>query len=302
MVVHQQNEVLKDLKQLKLEMVSQKSVRETDLDVILESFKSIVKVVEPDMLQREHPPKMNSDLLALLAQWLEMRTDHFVLRKLRFYTIDDRFNEISTPHTATYQWIWDAGSTDHRTTTRLNINFARWLASNDSLYWISGKPGSGKSTMMKYISTNQQTIRLLEPWADGSKISVASFFFWNATKERLQKSRSLLLRSLLFQLLSRWPGWIRVLFPDPWQLLKSSTRLTMSPGLPSYSSNPSIKKITLVLSFSSPLNVCCRKDLSRGTSSSMESRHGWLNLSLFRTMSRGSGNRTLIQPGHLDKS
>jgi ABC-type lipoprotein export system ATPase subunit len=29
-----------------------------------------------------------------------------------------------------------------------------WLSSHDSLFWITGKPGSGKSTLMKFLAAH----------------------------------------------------------------------------------------------------------------------------------------------------
>lgn len=48
---------------------------------------------------------------------------------------------------------------------------------------LSGKPGSGKSTLMKYVSTEFREFchsnAVLSPWADGENLVACSFFFWN---------------------------------------------------------------------------------------------------------------------------
>ncbi|KAL9035737.1 MAG: hypothetical protein Q9180_004696, partial [Flavoplaca navasiana] len=68
-------------------------------------------------------------------------------------------------------------------------NFKNWLEgdSNDP-YWLSGKPGSGKSTLMKYISTEFrsycQSHDTLSTWTEAV---TCSFFFWNLGSS-LQKS------------------------------------------------------------------------------------------------------------------
>lgn len=36
-------------------------------------------------------------------------------------------------------------------------NFQEWLLSESNTYWISGKPGSGKSTLVKFLVTSNHT-------------------------------------------------------------------------------------------------------------------------------------------------
>lgn len=36
-------------------------------------------------------------------------------------------------------------------------DFVAWLEEGDGLYWIAGKAGSGKSTLMKYIASHPST-------------------------------------------------------------------------------------------------------------------------------------------------
>ena len=78
-------------------------------------------------------------------------------------------------------------------------NFADWLACGDGVYWINGKAGSGKSTLMSYITSERRTRKALTNWARSSDLLMVSFFFWNAGTG-LQKSSQGLLRSLLYQI------------------------------------------------------------------------------------------------------
>jgi len=68
------------------------------------------------------------------------------------------------------------------------------LEMHNGLLWIKGKPGSGKSTLMREIS------RTTEQQKAGENISTASFFF-NASGQLLERSPLGLFRSLLYQLL-----------------------------------------------------------------------------------------------------
>lgn len=92
-------------------------------------------------------------------------------------------------------------------------NFKEWLEgdSNDP-YWLSGNPGSGKSTLMKYISTEFssycQSHDTLSAWGDAV---TCSFFFWNLASSSLQKNYVGLLRSLLFQIAEQRPEMITIM-------------------------------------------------------------------------------------------
>ncbi|KAB8337258.1 hypothetical protein FH972_021560 [Carpinus fangiana] len=56
---------------------------------------------------------------------------------------------------------------------------SEWLISGNDYYWISGKAGSGKSTLTDYIWTNQRTDKGLDLWASGRDLLKLRFFFWN---------------------------------------------------------------------------------------------------------------------------
>ncbi|KAF7510814.1 hypothetical protein GJ744_005914 [Endocarpon pusillum] len=66
-------------------------------------------------------------------------------------------------------------------------SFVDWLEQGNGVYWINGKPGSGKSTLMNYITSEHQTKEVLTKWADGCDLVTASFYFWKPGTD-LQKS------------------------------------------------------------------------------------------------------------------
>jgi ankyrin repeat protein len=91
-------------------------------------------------------------------------------------------------------------------------DYKSWLARSQSLLWIIGIPGSGKSTLMKYIY-DQDTLQT-ETKDDKQgplhraqkKIILVSFFCYSAGAS-LQKTRIGLFRSLLHQILRQIPTW-----------------------------------------------------------------------------------------------
>lgn len=110
-----------------------------------------------------------------------------VLRSLPFPGMGAREATIEKPTTDSCGWILT------------EPNFQAWVKSarledSHGLLWIKGNPGSGKSTLMKYLvenpqlwSTNPTTIRLR--------------FFFNARGSSLEKSPEGLYRTLMYQLI-----------------------------------------------------------------------------------------------------
>jgi ABC-type cobalamin/Fe3+-siderophores transport system ATPase subunit len=77
-------------------------------------------------------------------------------------------------------------------------SFADWLAAPDdkNVCWVTGKPGSGKSTLMKFMFDTQSTWDSLESWILGKPCTKAGFVFWNSGTV-MQMSRKGLVQSLL---------------------------------------------------------------------------------------------------------
>ncbi|KAL1635246.1 hypothetical protein SLS58_010367, partial [Diplodia intermedia] len=151
-----------------------------------------------------------------------------ILENLRFTDIADRYERIEEAHKRTFEWIFcesDSKSTDssrsnsprrHKYAQQSNMNFVEWLKSDRSLFWITGKPGAGKSTLMKYVYNDPRTSALLQPWKGADKLVTASFFFWNSGTV-MQMSREGLLRALLYEALQEYPQDIPTLFPERWR-------------------------------------------------------------------------------------
>jgi hypothetical protein len=85
-----------------------------------------------------------------------------------------------------------------------------WLEHENRVYWMSGKAGSGKSTLMSYITSEPRTEKALTVWAEPSELIMASFFFWNPGTV-LQKSYLGLLRSLLYQIANQRQDLISIM-------------------------------------------------------------------------------------------
>ncbi|KAJ5267385.1 hypothetical protein N7478_010193 [Penicillium angulare] len=103
---------------------------------------------------------------------------------------------------------------DLRRSTR--ESFLTWIESGRHIFHISGKAGSGKSTLMKFLSRSPRVKKGLEAWADGQPLVLVQFVFWNSGDER-QMSLEGLYRSLLFETCRQMPSLIPLLFPEAWE-------------------------------------------------------------------------------------
>ncbi|KAH6843157.1 hypothetical protein B0I37DRAFT_383866 [Chaetomium sp. MPI-CAGE-AT-0009] len=77
-------------------------------------------------------------------------------------------------------------------------SFPNWLRSREPVYWISGKPAAGKTTLIKYLLDHPQTQSFLGQRDPGTIL--ISHFFWRPGTQMQQRIRGLLC-SLLYQLL-----------------------------------------------------------------------------------------------------
>ena len=143
-----------------------------------------------------------------------------ILDALHFRSIVERRTAISKAHQRTFEWIYD----DRVSKTSSWDNLHEWLRAGRGCYWINGKAGSGKSTVMKYVLENQRTTKALQEWSCSSELVVAPFFFWYAGTP-LQKSQIGLLRALLLDVLNPRPHLVPVLFPDLYRSIISKRSL-----------------------------------------------------------------------------
>ncbi|PNS15636.1 Methylthioribose-1-phosphate isomerase [Sphaceloma murrayae] len=154
-----------------------------------------------------------------------MSTNQQALRRdvedslLSFPSMNDREEEVSEAHHRTFEWIFsdtlDAGNDQGR--SRRRVPFRKWLDSDDHgrIYWINGKAGSGKSTLMRFAADHEKTTNGLRAWAGGSDLLMARFFFWTGGSV-MQRSQTGLLRSLLHQILHQRRDLIPWVFPRLW--------------------------------------------------------------------------------------
>jgi hypothetical protein len=161
----------------------------------------------------EEMGKWSKVLLSSARQAKITLAQHRVLRSLRFSDIRIRESSIRDAHPNTYNWIveTDRDRENERQGEIPSIN--TWLQSGDGVFWLAGKAGSGKSTLMKHVTRQANLTTLLQPWARRRKIVICRFFFWNSGS-KLQKSQEGLLRTIFYQILHSCPELILELVPE----------------------------------------------------------------------------------------
>jgi hypothetical protein len=131
-----------------------------------------------------------------------------VLHMLRFREIDHRYERVALAHRKTFEWLFLPPMEPERW-----ANFPDFLQDESKqLYWITGKPGAGKSTLMRFLLDHPKKSDLLNLWSNGKTVLTAFFFFWNSGT-KMQMSYEGLVRSLLYQLLKQAPELIPIVFP-----------------------------------------------------------------------------------------
>lgn len=181
----------------------------------------------------------NQDWLGAIQQNLlvqaqkSIRPEDFrkeIRAQLWFRGMYDRETYISEAHDKTFEWVFE-GQEHSRRLHLSRADFATWLQDNRPIYWITGKPGSGKSTLMKFLTRHADTKQCLSKWASGTELVTFSFYFWNSGSN-LQKSPEGLLRTFLFQALEAKPELADAIFPRrlaTWAMHQSSLSFPLTP-------------------------------------------------------------------------
>ena len=136
-----------------------------------------------------------------------------VIDGLQFPRISEREQNIHEAHPTTFEWLFEAKNSASNPSAGSGI--LEWLQSGSGIFWVSGKAGSGKSTLMKFFHQNKRTISALQTWAGTRKLLMARYFFWNAGTP-MQKSQQGLLQTLLYHVLRQDPTLIPSVCPHRW--------------------------------------------------------------------------------------
>ncbi|RKL05832.1 hypothetical protein BFJ71_g2980 [Fusarium oxysporum] len=168
--------------------------------------------------------------------------DH-ILESLKFNEMHQRLDAVHSAHEDTFKWIYEPTDVIHEDSDLYHKKrirqealkdpqmqlesrerFLGWVLSQDSstpIFHISGKLGSGKSTLMKFLCSHHKTEDALIKWAGAKKLGFTSFFFWR-NGSKAQNSLDGLCRSILHDVLRERPDLIPEVFPGQWSQAKNA--------------------------------------------------------------------------------
>jgi hypothetical protein len=152
----------------------------------------------------------NNDLVDITKETIDRECTQLILGHLWFRLIDDRKDGISEAHSKTFEWALHPPTSDDTWS-----DLGQWLRSGRGIYWISGKPGSGKSTLMKFLYNHSEVAKALQDWTGDRKLTVASFLLWNLGSPE-QNSQQGLAQGLLYHVLNQNRSLIPVILPHMW--------------------------------------------------------------------------------------
>jgi hypothetical protein len=118
-----------------------------------------------------------------------------ILDSLRFPGMHSRRNTI--PHACynTFSWVLKEASP-----------LRRFLASQNAIFWVTGKAGSGKSTFMKFVANHPRTRKELLKWAGAgdNELLIAQNYMWHPGVA-MQRNEQGLLQGILVHIVHSNP-------------------------------------------------------------------------------------------------
>ena len=186
----------------------------TNLDSAIQDLSQQVQIIITELSQG---PKAFDELAKAIRDEHAETRDHITEKFLQYQQMQDHkeyrkrlldslwFNElwsreerIADAHRETFEWIFDSTG---KGVGRWD-NFVEWLERGKGIYWIKGKAGSGKSTLMSFLGQDSRIPESLKVWAASKSILVPKFYFWSGGTP-IERSTEGLLRSLLWQILNQ---------------------------------------------------------------------------------------------------
>ncbi|KAK8015165.1 hypothetical protein PG990_008461 [Apiospora arundinis] len=219
------------LSKLKRDQANLNFHQNSKLVQIQEEVKQLGHLLRNEASSIKNTTTLSNDITGLEDQMnrlalarVDMEKQHAIIRSLNFESRSCRYEGITVAHEKTFQWVLKGP--ESLDTELASGSMIEWLRHGQGIYWISGKPGSGKSTLMKFISTRDETRDALMAWSLGKPLIIGSHFFW-AAGTSMQKSLKGLLRTLLFDILRQQPDLVAQLCPERWR--QTPTELSLEP-------------------------------------------------------------------------
>ncbi|KAK1770255.1 hypothetical protein QBC33DRAFT_487373 [Phialemonium atrogriseum] len=213
------------------------------IDHLSGKFDELLNLVQdPRMEQRRtEMSEHGSSLEKLVHQLGEFQSlveslprENRVLRRLHFASILRREGNIERPASGTFSWAVEGirhqiavapntsgtpssfqlmlMTTEDIGRQLVSKELQQFLAYNGSTFFIYGKAGCGKSTLMKFLAHHSLVRQELAGWAGGRKLVTINLFFWRSD-DPLQKSLEGFHRTIIYHTLCQCPELMPKVFP-----------------------------------------------------------------------------------------
>lgn len=136
-----------------------------------------------------------------------------------------RQENVSREHEGTFEWISRENDVDddddensdsnNEHVSRPEVSFLHWLENGSGTYRISGKAGSGKSMLMRYLLDAPSTRQALLRCTEADEVFMPAGFLWRGQDASLlQNSTKGMLQALLHHLLGLHPELTNTIVPN----------------------------------------------------------------------------------------
>ena len=122
-------------------------------------------------------PELIPRLLASLLKKSQIaKSAQTILNSLYYRTLHSRRSAVAQTYEDTYECMFQRNGVIRKERC-LRVGMLEWLEAGSGMFWVSGKAGSGKSTLMKLPCFRESRRHALETWAGDAKIVMANHFF-----------------------------------------------------------------------------------------------------------------------------
>ncbi|KAL7946976.1 hypothetical protein V8C42DRAFT_298975 [Trichoderma barbatum] len=190
-----------------------------------------MKTIRHDLLQILWAKDWKLDTSIAVESLVKIDTTmvaHAIAKGIRFNTIQSREAAIAKSFETTYYWIFQK-EPSMKDEKPLWDSFPKWLeGDSNKVYWITGKPGSGKSTIMKLILQRESLWDTVSQSLGALRLLLVKYYAWHPG-DTLQKSIDGLKKTVIFQAMEQYPELASVVAPRRWVFCQVLRRISDIP-------------------------------------------------------------------------
>ena len=138
-LLDQQAEVVSKLYEIASDNRRLEATRTREIDCLREDFQKLFKKIEEGLKKDGAEIRTLAQLSDAVEKGVGYSSELTILDFIRFDTIDDRQIGVRKAHEQTFSWIFRNRPSPSQPQNAQN--FGEWLRSDNTLFWVTGKPG-----------------------------------------------------------------------------------------------------------------------------------------------------------------